>query len=118
VRSKETCWLPLPLPLPLEMPEPTTSRVGAALVLAMALVMSAVAADPVTVAVLAGEALDAVVVPDVTLAAGELLELPEVLDAHAAVAVPSAAARMTVGTALPSLPGVNFVDTMSPPFNI
>jgi ABC-type nitrate/sulfonate/bicarbonate transport system permease component len=84
--------------------------------------MSAVAAAPVTLAVLAGEALaDAVAVPDVAapdvaLVAGELLELLD--EPHAAAAVASAAARMTTGTALALLPAVNLVDTMSPSFRI
>jgi hypothetical protein len=78
--------------------------------------MSAVAAAPVTFAVLVGEALDAVPVPDVALAAGELFELLD--EPHAAAAVASAAARMTAGTVLPLLPAVNLVDTMSPPFHI
>jgi hypothetical protein len=77
--------------------------------------MSAVAAAPVTFAVLTGEALgDPAAVPDVALVAGEL---PELLDEpHAAAAVASAAARMTAGTVRARLPAVNLVDTMSPPF--
>jgi hypothetical protein len=84
--------------------------------------MSAVAAAPVTFAVLAGEALDDAVaapdvaLPDVALVAGELLELLD--EPHAAAAVASAAARMTASTALPLPPAVNLVDTMSPPFRI
>jgi hypothetical protein len=112
VRLKET-WSPL-VPLPLEMPEPTTSRVVAALVSAMALVISAVAAAPVTFAVLTGEALgDAAAVPDVALAAGGLLELPD--EPQAAAPAASAAVRMTVDTVLPRMPTVNLVDAMSPP---
>jgi hypothetical protein len=75
--------------------------------------MSAVAAAPVTFPVLAGEALDAVAVPDAALVAGELVELLDD-ELHAAAAVASAAARMTVGTALPRLPAANLIDTMTP----
>jgi hypothetical protein len=74
--------------------------------------MSAVAAAPVTFPVPAGEALDAVAVPDAALA-GELLELLDD-EPHAAAAAASAAARMTVGAVFLHLPAVNRADTMRP----
>ena len=87
---------------------PFTTTLGAALVLATALVTSAVAAVPVSLPVLAGEALaeadepvaDALALdePVVVAAAG----VPELLDElHAVAAAASAAARMTAGTARP-----------------
>jgi hypothetical protein len=104
VRSKEIFWLPLP---PLSSPEAITVRLGAALVLAMALVMSAVAAAPVTFAVLAGDALEEAVPVAVLVA----VELPDELQAAVVMA---SAARMTAGTILPRLPAVNLADTMTP----
>ena len=124
VRSKETLWPDVPV----ETPVPFTTTLGAALVLATALVTSAVAAVPVSLAVLAGEALaeadepvaDALALaePVVVVAAGVLELLDEL---HAVAAAASAAARMTAGTARPrppprpAVPAGNHAGTMRDP---
>ena len=124
VRSKVTVWPAVPV----ETPVPFTTTLGAALVLATALVTSAVAAVPVSLPVLAGEALaeavelvaDALALdePVVVVAAG----VPELLaELHAVAAAASAAARRTAGTARPrpasrlALPAGNHAGTMRDP---